>query len=60
MIFVAWLFTSEKRNLSISDEDLSKMEDKLEKLSEAVVEMALMEERLLTIFARLEHMDPAF
>ena len=36
------------------------MEDKLDKLSEAVVEMARMEERLLTIFKRLEHMDAAF
>ena len=36
------------------------MEDKLDKLSEAVVEMARMEERLLTIFKRLEHMDSAF
>ena len=36
------------------------MEDKLNKFSEAVVEMARMEERLLTIFKRLEHMDAAF
>ena len=36
------------------------MEDNLDKLSEAVVEMARMEERLLTIFKRLEHMDAAF
>ena len=36
------------------------MEDKLDKLSEAVVEMARIEERLLTIFKRLEHMDAAF
>ena len=36
------------------------MEDKLDKLSEAVVEMARMEERLLTIFKRLEHMDAVF
>ena len=36
------------------------MEDKLDKLSEAVVEMARMEEHLLTIFKRLEHMDSAF
>ena len=44
----------------MSDERLSRMEDKLDKLSEAVVEMATMEERLLTIFKRLEHMDAAF
>ena len=44
----------------MSDGLLSRMEDKLDKLSEAVVEMARMEERLLTIFKRLEHMDAAF
>ena len=44
----------------MSDERLFRMEDKLDKLSEAVVEMARMEERLLTIFKRLEHMDSAF
>ena len=44
----------------MSDERLSRMEDKLDKLSEAVVEMARMEERLLTIFKSLEHMDAAF
>ena len=38
----------------MSDERLSRMETKLDKLSEAVVEMARMEERLLTIFKRLE------
>ena len=42
------------------DERLCRMEDKLDKLSEAVVEMARIEERLLTIFKRLEHMDAAF
>ena len=44
----------------MSDERLSRMETKLDKLSEAVVEMARMEERLLTIFKLLEHMDSAF
>ena len=44
----------------MSNERLSQMEDKLDKLSEAVVEMARMEERLLTISKRLEHMDAAF
>ena len=44
----------------MSDERLCRMETKLDKLSEAVVEMARMEERLLTIFKRLEHMDAAF
>ena len=36
------------------------METKLNNLSKAVVEMAKMEERPLTIFKRLEHMDAAF
>ena len=44
----------------MSDECLCRMETKLDKLSEAIVEMARMEERLLTIFKRLEHMDSAF
>ena len=44
----------------MSEVRLSRMEDKLDKLSEAVVEMARMEERLLTIFKRLEHMNAAF
>ena len=44
----------------MTDERLGRMEDKRDKLSEAVVEMARMEERLLTIFKRLEHMDAAF
>ena len=44
----------------MSDKRLSRMETKLDKLSEAVAEMARMAERLLTIFKRLEHMDAAF
>ena len=36
------------------------METKLDKLSETVVEMARMEERLLPIFKRFKHMDAAF
>ena len=44
----------------MSEERLSRMEDKLDKLLEAVVEMARMEERLLTVFKRLEHIDAAF
>ena len=43
----------------MSEERLSRMEDKLDKLLEAVVEMARMEERLLTVFKRLAHMDAA-
>ena len=44
----------------MSDERLGRMETKLDKLSKAVVEMAKMEERPLTMFKRLEHMDAAF
>ena len=44
----------------MSDKRLSRVETKFDKLSEEVVEMARMEERLLTIFKRLEHMDAAF
>ena len=36
------------------------MENKLDKFSKAIVEMARMEERLLTIFKRLEHMNASF
>ena len=42
------------------DERLSRMKTKLNKLLEAVVEMARMEVHLLTIFKRPEHMDAAF
>ena len=42
------------------DERLSRMEDKLDRLSEAVVAMARMEERILTVFKRLEHIDASF
>ena len=44
----------------MSDERLCRIEDKLDRLSEAVVEMVRMEERRLTIFKRFEHMDAAF
>ena len=45
------------RNLSMSAEHLCRMEDKLDKLSEAVYAIARMEERMLTVFARLEYID---
>ena len=38
-------------------ERLGRMEDKLDKFSEAVVEMARMEERVLSVFRRLENID---
>ena len=41
------------KEILMSDERLSRMENKLDKLSEAVVEMARVEERLLIIFKRL-------
>lgn len=44
----------------MSDDRLHRIEEKVDKLADAVVEMARMEERLLTIFKRLEHMDAAF
>ena len=36
------------------------MEDKLDKLSEAVLEMARLEQHLLTVFKHLKHMDTPF
>ena len=41
----------------MSDQRLCRMEDKLDKLSEAVYAMARMKERMLTVFKRLEHID---
>ena len=41
----------------MSDERLSRMEDKLDKLSEAICVTARIEERLLTVFKRLENID---
>ena len=41
----------------MSDERLSRMENKLDKLSEAVLAIARMEERMLTVFERLENVD---
>ena len=41
----------------MSDERLSRMEDKLDKPSEAVLAIARMEERMLTVFERLENVD---
>lgn len=41
----------------MTDERLSRMEDKLDKLSEAIVSMARLEERLTTVFKRMEDID---
>ena len=41
----------------MSEDRLTRMEDKLDKLSEAVLAIARMEERMLTVFKRLENVD---
>ena len=41
----------------MSDERLRRMEDKLDKLSEAICAILRMEERMLTVFKRLENID---
>ena len=44
----------------MEDERLSRMETKIDKLSEAVVAMARMEERMITVFKRLDMSDDAW
>ena len=41
----------------MAEDRLTRMEDKLDKLSEAVYTIARMEERMLTVFKRLENID---
>tara|TARA_R100000654_G_scaffold44529_1_gene70834 strand:- start:137 stop:400 length:264 start_codon:yes stop_codon:yes gene_type:complete len=41
------------------EDRLNRMEDKIDKLSEAVLAMARMEERLITVFKRMENFDHA-
>ena len=41
----------------MSEDRLTRMEDKIDKLSEAVLAIARMEERMLTVFKRLENVD---
>lgn len=41
----------------MAEDRLTRMEDKLDKLSEAVYAIARMEERMLTVFRRLENID---
>ena len=43
----------------MEDERLSRMETKIDKLYEAVVAMARMEERMITVFKRLDMSDDA-
>ena len=44
----------------MEDEQLSRMETKIDKLSEAVIAMARMEERMITVFKRLDMIDDAW
>ena len=44
----------------MTDQRLSRMEDKLDKLSEAVVYMARMEERMVSVFKRMDSMNDAY
>ena len=44
----------------MEDERLSRMETKIDKLSEAVVAMARMEERMITVFKRFDMSDDAW
>ena len=41
----------------MSEDRLTRMEDKIDKLSEAVLAIARMEERMLSVFKRLENLD---
>ena len=41
----------------MSEDRLTRMEEKIDKLSEAVLAIARMEERMLTVFKRLENVD---
>lgn len=41
----------------MTDERLMRIEDKLDKLSNAVVTLARMEERMITLFKRMDHYD---
>ena len=44
----------------MTDARLSRMEQKLDKLSEAIISMARMEERLVSVFKRLDRVDEGF
>ena len=50
-------FEKNQEALIISADRLTRMEDKIDKLSEAVLAIARMEERMLTEFKRLENVD---
>ena len=44
----------------MTDARLKRMEDKLDTLSEAIVQMARMEERMISLFKRLDRVDDTF
>ena len=44
----------------MNDTRLSRMEEKLYKLSEAVISMARIEERMISVFKRLDRVDKGF
>jgi|TARA_R110001606_G_C15359457_1_gene648357 vacuolar-type H+-ATPase subunit E/Vma4 len=44
----------------MTDARLKRMEDKLDTLSEAIVQMARMEERMISLFKRLDRVDETF
>lgn len=46
-----------EREEEMTDERLTRIEDKLDKLSNAVVTLARMEERMITVFKRMDHID---
>ena len=50
-------FRKNQEALIMSEDRLNRMEDKIDKLWEAVLAIARMEERMLTVFKRLENVD---
>ena len=44
----------------MNDNRLSRMEEKLDKLSEAVISTARIEERMISVFKRLDRVDEGF
>ena len=44
----------------MNDNRLSRMEEKLDKLSEAVISVARIEERMISVFKRLDRVDEGF
>jgi hypothetical protein len=44
----------------MTDDRLSRMEEKIDRLSDAVVAMARMEERMISVFKRLEAFDSSY